>query len=207
MKSPRSEASSSVRLTSESIQRELAQLIVHLEGSTRGVDDARFRKIALKSTEVLKGLRTLFERLGSEAQTASPKRAEVIARDAKTKGRASAVAEALDTKKSAKKPTPPTKSNGVVATPKKDPVPVATPSAPKADLRGGKNVIPSPAPAPALPNGITPAAKPTDPDEIAAKARLQRQQARAPQRPGGQAAPKPLPPQSGKPIWSKPHSS
>lgn len=50
-------------------------------------------------------------------------------------------------------------------------------------------------------------AKVEDPDEVAAKARLQRKEARAPKMPGGPVALKAAPPQSGKPIWDKPHSA
>jgi len=46
-----------------------------------------------------------------------------------------------------------------------------------------------------------------DPDEAAAKARQQKEAARAPQRPPGEDVPKPKPPESGKPVWDKPHSS
>ena len=46
-----------------------------------------------------------------------------------------------------------------------------------------------------------------DPDEIAAKAALQKQSARAPRLPRVKNAPHPAAPESGKPIWDKPHSS
>ena len=49
--------------------------------------------------------------------------------------------------------------------------------------------------------------KDKDPDEVAAKAEQQKKAARAPQQPHGNNAPKPKPPESGKPIWDKPHSS
>ncbi len=45
------------------------------------------------------------------------------------------------------------------------------------------------------------------PDELAAKAALQKQAARSPQLQHGHNAPKPAPPESGKPLWDKPHSS
>ncbi len=41
----------------------------------------------------------------------------------------------------------------------------------------------------------------------AAKSRLQKEAARAPQQQHGKDAPKPRPPESGKPVWDKPHSS
>ncbi len=216
MKSPRSDASKSVRVTSENIQRELSQLITHLEGTTRGVDDARFRKIAMKSAEVLKGLRTLFERLGSEDQAASAKRPEAPARETKSGAKPSA-----NGKESAQKTNPPSvpagKSNGsapVALSRSKTPAPVAKPGSAKADA-GTNKLASKPATPPAASESATapkldpmaPVAKPEDPAEIAAKARLQKLEARAPKRPGGHAAPRPLPPQSGKPIWSKPHSS
>ena len=45
------------------------------------------------------------------------------------------------------------------------------------------------------------------PDDLAAKAALQAKAARAPQQQHGKNAPKPAPPESGKPLWDKPHSS
>ncbi len=45
------------------------------------------------------------------------------------------------------------------------------------------------------------------PDELAAKAALQKQAARSPQLQHGHNAPKSAPTESGKPLWDKPHSS
>ena len=45
------------------------------------------------------------------------------------------------------------------------------------------------------------------PDDLAARAALQMKAARAPQLQHGKNAPKPMPPESGKPVWDKPHSS
>ncbi len=45
------------------------------------------------------------------------------------------------------------------------------------------------------------------PDDLAARAALQTKAARAPQLQHGKNAPKPMPPESGKPLWDKPHSS
>ena len=45
-----------------------------------------------------------------------------------------------------------------------------------------------------------------DPDDLAAKVEQQKKDARAPQRPI-KRAPKAKPPESGKPVWDKPHSS
>ena len=56
MKSPQSEASPSPQVHSANIQRELSQLIAHLEADTRRVKDQRFRGLLEKSAEVLKGL-------------------------------------------------------------------------------------------------------------------------------------------------------
>src|SRR5687768_289495 len=64
MKPPQSENSSSPRVHSENIQRELSQLINHLEADTHRVTDRRFRGLLEKSAEVLKDLRSLFERFG-----------------------------------------------------------------------------------------------------------------------------------------------
>ena len=49
--------------------------------------------------------------------------------------------------------------------------------------------------------------KPEDPRESAAKAEQQKKAAREPQSPHMKDAPKPKPPESGKPVWDKPHSS
>ncbi|HUR57464.1 MAG TPA: hypothetical protein VM029_07130 [Opitutaceae bacterium] len=54
---------------------------------------------------------------------------------------------------------------------------------------------------------MQPTPKKPDPDEIAAKAKQQKQEARAPMRPHQPDAAKPKPPESGKPVWDKPHSS
>lgn len=45
------------------------------------------------------------------------------------------------------------------------------------------------------------------PDEAAARIELQKTAARAPQLQHGKNAPRPAPPESGKPVWAKPHSS
>lgn len=47
----------------------------------------------------------------------------------------------------------------------------------------------------------------TSPDDLAAKASFQKHAARAPQLQHGKNAPKPAPPESGKPLWDRPHSS
>lgn len=47
---------------------------------------------------------------------------------------------------------------------------------------------------------------PPDPIEVAAKVEQQKNEARAPKLPK-KKAPKAAPPESGKPLWSKPHSS
>ncbi|MDB6168947.1 MAG: hypothetical protein JWM88_1811 [Verrucomicrobia bacterium] len=46
-----------------------------------------------------------------------------------------------------------------------------------------------------------------DPDAVAAKAKQQKDNARAPQVPHGKEALKGKPVESGKPLWDKPHSS
>lgn len=66
---------------------------------------------------------------------------------------------------------------------------------------------PAMAAAPSAPPVSNPSSAPgADPDELAAKAALQKKAARSPQRPHTSAAVK-TPPQSGKPVWKKPHSS
>ena len=202
-----------MRVTSESIQRELSQMITHLEGTTRSVEDARFRKIALKSTEVLKGLRTLFERLGSEDQAVGAKGPEAATREAKAGAKSSSAKSKESPKKADSSSATSAKANrsapAAVAS-GKAPAPLAKPGATKAAARPSKPTTPVAAPertAAAKSDPVTAILKPQDPAEIAAKAQLQKQEARAPKRPGGHAAPRPVPPQSGKPIWSKPHSS
>lgn len=210
MKSPLSTGPKSVRTSSESIRRELSQLILHLEETTRGVDDARFRKLAMKSTEVVKGLRSLFERLGSEEPTPPAKAPQPIGREAKTGGASPAVAGEKKPNKTDPRSAAPAKRNGSFTAAEKTGAAVSSHKQTKVGATAGKPAAPTVAPgplAPTTPDAIAAVAKPLDPDEIAAKARLQRQEARAPKRPGGHAAPKPMPPQSGKPIWSKPHSS
>lgn len=49
--------------------------------------------------------------------------------------------------------------------------------------------------------------KPQDPADVAAKAEQQKKDARAPQQPSTPDAAKAKPPESGKPVWDKPHSS
>lgn len=58
----------------------------------------------------------------------------------------------------------------------------------------------------AEPAHATGAAGPS-PDALAAQAASQKQAARAPQQLHGKNAPKPAPPESGKPLWDQPHSS
>ena len=53
----------------------------------------------------------------------------------------------------------------------------------------------------------TPVAIPVDPLIVESRLRTQRMEARAPMMPHGPAAPKPLPPRSGKPLWRRPQSS
>jgi len=50
-------------------------------------------------------------------------------------------------------------------------------------------------------------APPPSPGEMAAKASIQKEAARAPQLQHGKNAPKLAPTESGKPLWDKPHSS
>lgn len=208
MKSPLSDASKSVRVNSESIQRELSQLIVHLEAVTGRVADARFRKIAMKSSEVLKGLRTLFERLGSEDQMKGTDRPDFVAPDAKAGQHSSEErGRTKSEKKSGRLPKP---NDARAASTSKESASVAVPSVTKNSAQPGSVAIPPSTLPPAALAPSTPpvvSGMPEDPDETAAKARLRRKEARAPKRPGGHAPPRPLPPQSGKPIWSKPHSS
>jgi hypothetical protein len=215
MKTPQSEASPSPSVHSRNIQRELTQLIEHLEADTKRVDDRRFRALLEKSSEVLKGLRTLFERFGPSA--AAIPEGKAVAKNAKkgsestssnATGKGSASAKPLSAKSAQG-----TKSNALAPVAKTGSVKTARDATASTKLerpspKSGNTPVTSGVPntgqaAKPLP---TAPAKPQDPDEIAAKARLQRQAARAPRMPG-HSAPKPTPAQSGKPIWDKPHSS
>ena len=206
MKSPQSEASSSSKVHRVNIQRELSQLIDHIEADARRVDDRRFRGLLEKSSEVLKGLRSLFERYRPPGE------------DAPAKQPASG-----GQKKSSVKPEPAVKAGGgkkAAATPQsassgaagrgKNGASDDKGSAKRPENRSQKNSPSTPATPPAVTGESPPpvaAPKPQDPAEIAAKAEQQRREARAPKMPGGQAAPRPTPPRSGKPVWRTPHSS
>jgi hypothetical protein len=196
MRSPQSENSSSPLVHSKNLQRELTKLIDHVEVDTRRVDDPRFRGLLEKSAEVLRGLRTLFERYGqrSAASDGSPNArnegsSKGSARAAGSRARGTAAAEAKPTQK--KKVIA---GSGGVESGKDQSEKVRSP-----ESAGETNAI-QPEPLPVAP-------KPEDPDEVAARIRLQRKEARSPKMPGGRAAPKPMPPRSGKPVWSRPHSS
>lgn len=52
-----------------------------------------------------------------------------------------------------------------------------------------------------------PVSSSVDPGQQAALAAFRRNSANAPRRPTHADAPKPPPPESGKPLWSKPHSA
>jgi hypothetical protein len=217
MKTPPSEASPSPSVHSRNIQRELTQLIAHLEADTKRVDDRRFRALLEKSTEVLKGLRTLFERFGPSGP-ATPEAKVALAKNGKkdsaptssnAAGKASPSAKSLGGSRSGK-PAQSTKGNASAAATKSGAVKSAKDATAPAKSATQSAKISTEA---VKSGGITtakplpmPPPKPQDPDEIATKARLQRQAARAPRMPG-HSAPKPTPAQSGKPIWDKPHSS
>lgn len=55
-------------------------------------------------------------------------------------------------------------------------------------------------------SGMNPTKPSHDPDDTAAKAEQKKKDARAPQKPV-KTSPKAKPPESGKPVWDKPHSS
>lgn len=206
MKSPQSEVSTSSRVHSENIQRELSQLIAHLKADIRRVDDQRFRGLLEKSAEVLKDLRTLFERFGPADQRGAkqnPARGAVddSARSPAGPGKKSEKTKSAPLRKSGA--SAPDKSVGTKITSSD----VRSDKGGRASKRNGAATQSPPTAATAKPELVVAAPKPQDPDEIAAKAQQQRREARAPKMPGGQAAPRPVPSQSGKPIWSKPHSS
>ena len=203
MKTPPSEASSSPEVHSENIQRELTQLIEHLEADAGRVRDPRFRALVGKAGEVLTGLRKLFERFTPTEP--APKSTD---RAAKAKNLKSPPDRPAKLTPPAPTPTPAGKKDAPTAK--------ASNGTPSGKVANGKETkdAKAPAPAPASPSVTPPVAlpivapkPPEDPDAIAARLKLQRQEARAPKRPGGQVAPKPIPAPSGKPIWSQPHSS
>jgi hypothetical protein len=216
MKSPQSETSPSSNVRNENIQRELSKLIDLFKAETRRVDDRRFRGLLEKSSEVLKGLRTLFERFAA----ANPERRETQPTPTRRKDGARKVTSPV--KANGNKKTAPLGKSGVAGsravgknTPQsngKTDAPTSNGRAAKAENRSQKDRMPAQSASSATqqPVASTPTvavAKPQDPDAIAAQEQIQRKEARAPKGPVGYSAPRPAPPQSGKPVWSKPHSS
>jgi hypothetical protein len=201
MKFPQSESSGSPSVHRANIQRELTKLIQHVEADTRRVDDERFRGLLEKSAEVLKSLHSLFERY-------QPSRGSGSAR-AGTPGRKGELAKSGSVNKAKGRPMgasrPKSGGEGVVAdkrkgAPTKDGA-EAKPTSQKVGAQGDSG----PGDVTATPAPTTP--KPQDPLITAAREQQQRREARAPKMPNGQSAPRPAPPRSGKPVWSKPHSS
>jgi hypothetical protein len=173
MKSPHSEDTSSSAAHSENLQRELSALIAHIQSDRKRVDDPRFCSLLDKSAEILKGLRTLFERFGPDRGGEG----EQSSRPAAKKAEAATRARPPKSKSEEKN-----RKRAAVVQPQKR----------------GKTMRPAAA---------KPAAKREDPAAAAARVQLQRKEARAPKMPRGPSAPKPAPPESGKPIWRMPHSS
>jgi hypothetical protein len=202
---PHSEASASPSVHRENIKRELTKLIKHLEADTRRVDDKSFRGLLEKSAEVLKGLRALFERYqpaneGARSNPATPAGAKGAGVKSAPTERSNGTGKQASSRKSGtngsdagKKSRPPAKEEASKA----------RQTSAKAEVR---SVSPS-AGETASPALAVAAPKPQDPLLIAAREQQQRTEARAPKMPGGHSAPRPAPPRSGKPIWSKPHSS
>lgn len=213
MKPPQSKATNSASVHSQNIRRELSQLIDRLEAGPGRVDDAQFRKLVLKSTEVLKSLHTLFERFGPKEQpprTTQPRTAKSGSKSA-----------ALAAKASGKKPSAPQPKiapaaaganrknagkNGGTAPAKPAALIKSTAAVKTAEPAQKNKPVERPADTSQPTTPLVAPPKPVDPAEIEAKAKIQRLEARAPQRPSN-LAPRPVPPQSGKPVWSKPHSS
>lgn len=173
MKSPHSEDTSSSAAHSENLQRELSALITHIQSDRKRVDDPRFCSLLDKSAEILKGLRTLFERFGPDRDGAR----EQASRPAAKKTGAATRARPPESKSDEKS--------------RKRPAGAQT-------KKRAKTTRPA---------GAKPAARSEDPAAVAARVQLQRKEARAPKMPRGPAAPKPAPPESGKPVWRTPHSS
>jgi hypothetical protein len=197
MKSPQSEASSSPDVHRKNIMRELSQLIEHLEADTRRVKEPRFRGLLDKSAEVLKSLRSLFERYESNERRARSDGSASAERSKKVESSGSSTArKASRQRPAANSAAPQGGGKAKSSRPRKEKMTTLTGEAAQKSATLG-----------ATPEPIVAAAKPVDPGALAALAQQQRKEARAPQTPGDNAAPKPLPPQSGKPVWSKPHSS
>jgi hypothetical protein len=203
MKPPQSESSRSPDIHSRNIQRELSRLIDHLEADKRRVDDQRFRGLLEKSSEILKELRSLFGRFVSDVGSKGNKQPASRARKKAKSDAASArngggsgksttrERDSDDSREERKQTGADVKSRAAKAAqpPKED---AAGQEAPQSAT------LTTPLPVSAAP-------KPPDPDEIAAKERQQRREARAPKMPGGKTAPRAIPPQSGKPVWNRPH--
>jgi hypothetical protein len=209
MKSPQSEASPSPRVHSANIQRELSQLIDHLEADVHRVNDPRFRGLLSKSAEVLTGLRTLFQRFDSAGPEARKPKTTPASRSDKDKEPKAAAA----TKNKAGEKRSAAPSEKARATERGEQKTKATTADMGADKSGDspqKRTVPdassdSAGPSQPAPANVTP--RQPDPLEVAARAEQQRREARAPKTPGGHAAPRPMPPRSGKPVWNKPRSS
>jgi hypothetical protein len=201
MKPSQSEASSSPNVHRENIKRELSQLIEHLEADMHRVEDQRFRGLLEKSAEVLKGLRSLFERYrpaGEERQGERP-----VAGRKESGDKPAAQKKTRDGKGGAT----PRKDEGAAATSGRGKTPATGEQSRGSAKRRQKNASPAPtSPEVANNESATAPPKPEDPDAIAAREELQRKEARAPKLPGGQSAPRPTPPRSGKPVWRTPHS-
>lgn len=234
------EASASPAVHSENIRQQLTELIDHLEADVGRVDDPRFRGLLEKSGDILKGLRTLFERFqptgkGTERQGKQP---------SELRAKQSNEAQAKQSNaRQGKQPAPPpnkvkeghdrapakkggsvdavgTRSNAGKAPPTKDDGPASTDRAktPRAAVSPPKGKRAArPEATGSTPDKSREASVPSqsaaanggaaqDPGEMKAKLADQRKRARAPMMPP-KSAPKPMPPQSGKPIWAKPHSS
>ena len=192
---------SSSRVHPQNIVRELSQLINHIEADAPRVDDPRFRGLLEKSNEVLKGLRRLFERFGPNKPAKRTNEPATPGRPKKTVQRSPAAIGKLEAKEI---PMRRSKADDAASQSAKEESRGARAEmrAPTVNRRAEQRPTPS-----VTPTAANASAKPQDPDAIAAQLKQQRNEARAPKMPGGHAAPKPLPFRSGKPIWSKPHSS
>jgi hypothetical protein len=201
MKTLQSEASSSPAVHCQNISSQLSQLIGHLEADTRRVNDQRFRALLEKSAEVLKSLRTLFERFGSSDQGNRTNQSGAAGRASRGESRNSAATgKSSETGRSLRRPKVNARASQAGGQKNNGPQGEARPAKVVQPFQKGATSTAKPEPMPAT-------SRPYDPDETAAKAQQQRKEARAPRMPGGHGAPKPMPPQSGKPIWDKPHSS
>ncbi|MDB6094092.1 MAG: hypothetical protein JWM32_1654 [Verrucomicrobia bacterium] len=178
MKPSESETPSSSATGSRNIRAQLSELIDNLKRDVERIVEPRFEALVETSAEVLKGVRTAFERYDEHRERAE---------------------QAM---------TGRPKSNEARNAPAGESPPVNAAATPPGGSKGKTSPAARPANKPNVSEPVTPKlnANPPDPDEVAAKNSILKKAARTPQRSKSQGVPQ-VPVQSGKPIWDKPHSS